>query len=429
MTAFNDNYRELTLDNGLRVVLQNTPTRTISGRLRVFHGGLHERVGEEGLAHFLEHTIMTGGGRKYSPAEVEQIKNSFGEINAGTNSSETAFPVGMLAGELGLYLDLISDIVFHPRLDPEKVNQERQRVLRETADRKSSPVFQDNQDFMNALYGANAPQNYFVLGKEDVVARATPDDLRAFHQRGYSPNNMDLILVGGLPDNTEELVAHYFGDKSRGSGKKYEFPRVPDFQEKVIFHRSAPGFLNEENPEASSAPFRIGLIAPSETADDKYAVYQLANVLGGSGKSRLFQRLSQEMGLAYGVGSSYSSCDNSGMIDIGGRIQAIKADEAFVAIFEEMDRLKSELVDPTELEKIKRTVNYGLAKRFESNDGRVGALEAILERGITAESHLRGMNAVTPELVQEAANKYFPTNIEDGKYVLLFVDPLKKCEH
>ena len=67
MKRDDQNYREFTLDNGLFVALQNTPTQTVSGRLRVFQGALHEQPGEEGLAHFLEHTIVNAGSRKYSP--------------------------------------------------------------------------------------------------------------------------------------------------------------------------------------------------------------------------------------------------------------------------------------------------------------------------------------------------------------------------
>src|SRR3989344_7859507 len=287
MTTLNGNYRELTLDNGLVVALQNTPTQTISGRLRVHHGGLHEREGEEGLAHFLEHTIMKGGGRKFAPDTAERIMGTFGNIKAATNSHETSFSIGMLADDLELYLDFISDVVFHPRFDLGRVNQERQRVLRETADAKSNPAFQDNKDFMDALYGVDSSHTYFVLGKEDVVSRATPDNLRTFHERGYTPNNMDLILVGALPENVYELVAKYFADKSKGNEAKYDFPRNPDLEGRTLLHRRAQELYNSQKPESSSAHFSIGFVAPTDDAEDSYAVGRLVQILGGDANSRL----------------------------------------------------------------------------------------------------------------------------------------------
>ena len=426
MSTLNGNYRELTLDNGLVVALQSTPTQTISGRLRVHHGGLHEREGEEGLAHFLEHTVMKGGGRKFAPDAAERIMGTFGNINASTSSYETRFPVGMLADDLELYLDFISDVVFHPRFELERVNQERQRVLRETADAKSNPAFQDNKDFMDALYGVDSSHTYFVLGKEDVVSRAMPDNLRTFHERGYNPNNTDLILVGALPENVDELVAKYFADKSKGNGAKYDFPRNPDLEGRTLLHRRAQELYNSQKPESSSAHFSIGFVAPTDDAEDSYAVGRLVQILGGDANSRLFKRVSQEMGLAYGIGSNYICQNNAGTINVGGSVQATRADEAIDATFNEMSHLKDELVDGDELARINRNAIYGLAKHFETNEGHVGAIEVKWDSGLTPELHLQKMDAVTPEMVREVANKYFPTSRADGKYVLLLRDPLKE---
>ena len=425
MTTLNGNYRKLRLGNGLLVALQNTPTQTISGRLRVHHGSLHEKEGEEGLAHFLEHTIMMGGGKKFTPDAAERIIGTFGTINATTSSYETCFPVGMLADDLELYLDFISDIVFHPRFDLGRVDQERQRVLRETADARGDPAFQDNRDFMDALYGPNSPHTDFVLGKEKVVAEATVDNLRTFHERGYNPNNMDLIFVGALPENVDELIRKYFSEKLTGGGSKYHFPKNPELEKKTILYRNAPELLNRHNFEDSSAHFNMGFVAPTDGSEDSYAVGRLIQILGGDINSRLFKKVSQEMGLAYGIGSNYYPQNNAGTIIICGSVKATSIDKVIDATFNEMDYLKNELVDRTDLARIKRNAIYGLAKNFETNEGHVGVIEGKWDRGLTPEIYLQKMGAVTPEMVRDVANKYFPSNKEDGKYVLLLRNPIK----
>src|SRR3989338_11364605 len=134
MATFNGNYREFRLDNGLLVAFQETPTQTIAGRLRVWHGALNERPDEKGTAHFLEHTLMTGGSRKYAPEEADVISGKFVEFNALTELDKTLFPVDMLAEDAPLFLEYISDAVFDPRFETTRVEEERQRVLRETAD-------------------------------------------------------------------------------------------------------------------------------------------------------------------------------------------------------------------------------------------------------------------------------------------------------
>ena len=107
MATINGNYREFRLDNGLFVALQETPTQTVSGRLRVWHGALNEHPGEEGLAHFLEHTLMTGGSQKYDPEKADQIRGTFGSFNAYTGLERTFFPVDMLAEDSQLFLEYV----------------------------------------------------------------------------------------------------------------------------------------------------------------------------------------------------------------------------------------------------------------------------------------------------------------------------------
>jgi zinc protease len=145
MATINGNYREFRLDNGLFVALQETPTQTVSGRLRVWHGALNEKKGEEGIAHFLEHTLMTGGSQKYDPERADEIRGTFGSFNAFTGLERTFFPVDMLAEDSQLFLEYVSDAAFNPRFVTSRVEEERQRVLRETADAKSNPGFKDSK--------------------------------------------------------------------------------------------------------------------------------------------------------------------------------------------------------------------------------------------------------------------------------------------
>src|SRR3989344_2469051 len=426
MTTIDGNYREFKLDNGLFVALQETPTQTVSGRLRVWHGALNEEKGEEGVAHFLEHTIMNGGSQKYDPERADEIRGMFGSFNAFTGLERTFFPVGMLAENSQLFLEYVSDATLNPRFEASRVEEERQRVLRETADTKSNPGFKDNKAYVEAFFGKNSPHIYFILGSEAVVGSASIDTLRGFHERGYHPNNMDLILVGALPKNIEDLVQVNFGQFPPGNGKKVEFPRNPKLDEITILHTYAPELYNHENPEQSSAQLSISLVAPTETDEDSYAVSMLVDILGGDANSRLFQSVSQRKGLAYGIWTQYDKSNNRGGIYIGGSVQSVRVSEAIDAIFEEMAKLRTDLVSQESLERLKRNSRYNIAKTFETNAGHVNAIELRMDKGLTPEYHLERMEAVTPEKIRDAAVKYLPQNRTDGKYVLNLRDPLKK---
>jgi len=424
MTIINGKYREYKLDNGLVVALQNTPTQTIAGRLRVNFGSSHEREGEEGMAHFLEHCLVTGGSKKYDPLTADNIRGSFGYSNASTNIESTFFMGQMLTEDLGTWLDYVSDHTLKPRFDQERIDGERERVLREISDAKSNPIYLANQEFSAVFYRGH-PKGKFTLGKEEVVKGADSRKIRGFHSRGFHPNNMDLIIVGGLPENIEELVNKYFGAMPRGENTRKNFPEIKPLPGKKVIHRYAPERYNADNPEESSAQLVLTSICPAEPHPDEYALRTMSQILGGDTNSFLFQNMGLKKGLAYNVRTSYNGDYNCGELNINANVSANRINEAVDTLFGEIERIKTQRVPDKTVDRIKRSAKYNIAKAFESNEGHISAIEMKLDEGFTPESHIENYNNVTPERVLEVANKYLPDQ-KKGDYVLYVGDPLKK---
>ncbi len=170
----------------------------------------------------------------------------------------------------------------------------------------------------------------------------------------------------------------------------------------------------------------ILLFAPTQTDEESYAVDMLVDIFGRDSNSRLFTNVSQRKGLAYGVSSKYGRRDNQGVICISGRVHSTRADEAIDTIFEEMIKLRIDLVPQDSLERLKRISRYNVAKAFETNAGHARVIGLKIDKGITPEYILEKMEEVTPEKIRDAAVRYFPQNRADGKYVLMLRDPLKK---
>jgi predicted Zn-dependent peptidase len=369
---------------------------------------------------------MTGGSSKYSPDEMDRIRGTFGEYNANTSTVETNFPVDMIAEDLGLYLDFVSDVAFSPLLESGRFEEERKRVLRETADAKGKPDFKDNNSYNEAFFGKDSPHYYFVLGDEKVVGSVSPSEMRQFHSRGYGASNMDLILAGDLPDDIEDQIKKNFENRERGDNTRFKFPKNPPLEDKVFIHSSAPDLINHDLPKESNAQFNISLPTSTRSDPDSYAVEMLVNILGGDGNSRLFQRVSQRLGFTYGIGSQYHHDNNVGIISTYSSIGAERSDEAIDIVFEEMRKLRENPVSDEELSRHRRISRYNIAKTFESNSGHVHAIRLKHDKGVTPESYLKKFDAVTTRDVQEAAIKYLPSSREDGKYVMMLRDPLKK---
>ncbi len=422
LIVMDTNYHEFQLDNGLFVALQKTHTRTVSGRLRVFHGALHEMPGEEGIAHFLEHALMGGGSQKFDPLSAERLRRSFGSFNAYTFLEKTIFPVDTLAEDVPLFLDYVSDLVFNPGFDAKVIEQERQRVLRELADKKSNRNFEDNKRLEEAFYGKNSPHARLVLGEEAVVSSASIEKLGAFHQRGYHPNNMDLILVGNLPENIDKLIEQNFAGACHGDGRRIEFPRNQRLTDRTLLRIPAPDLLHTQNPEQSSAELYISLFAPPETDEDGPVVGLLIDYFSGM----LHAAVSSAHGLAYSIHASYDGTNNKGAIGIQGRVQATKANEAIYAIFNVMHDFRTDLVPDHILNELKKRARYNLAKTFEMNGGIVRVIEERIDHNLTPEIYLSKINAITPEMMREVARNYFPECPIEGKYTLLLRDPLMR---
>lgn len=264
MALINGSYQEYKLDNRMVVALQNTPTQTISTKLRINFGPVHEKEGEEGMVHFLEHCLVTGGSVKYDPLVADEIRGFFGYSNASTNIGRVQFIGQILYEDFEKWLDYTSDHVFRPRFDKERVEGERKRVLREIADAKSEPIYNVNMELSNLFYQGH-PKGIFTLGKEGVVQNADVNKLKEVYSRGFYPNNAELILVGRIPDNIRELIEKYFGPIQKGADTRIKFPKGIPLQGKRIIHRFAPEKYNSENPTESSAQLLFAFKGPAGT--------------------------------------------------------------------------------------------------------------------------------------------------------------------
>lgn len=419
----NENYREFQLPNGLVVALQQTPTQTIAAKLRVNWGSFNEEEGEEGYAHFLEHGIWNAGSTKYSPEQSGKIAEIFTRNNASTSPDKTVYYATTLPEFLEKWLDWTADSIFNPSLDKEKIEQERERILREIADRKSRPAHLQTKELEEILFRGH-PRAQFVGGKEETIQNATPENLHKFHQRGYIPNNMQIILVGNIPQETEELVKKYFEKYPGGKKTTKKFPPLQQLPEKRIFYHSAQDLINTNNPSQSSAHIMIACVVPPVEHPDHYSIRMLSTVLGHGEQSRLHQSISAKRGLAYHVDSDYNYRLNAGTIKITGAVTATRVEEAIDGIFEEIKKMQTEKTASSDINRIKLQIRYTLAALSETNSGHLDAIEAKLEYGITPEIFNEGFNAVTPEMVMEAANKYLPKDRETGLYVLGVRSPL-----
>lgn len=405
------------LDNGLKVHLQETPTETFAGKLNINFGSGREKEGEEGLVHFLEHSICMGGTKKFDPVMVNSIINSFGYFNAVTSINKVIFDTISLDEDIELFLDFVSESAFYPKFNSLKVEEERKRIFREIATERSGLSFKDSKKYKEALYG-NTAHAKITLGDEKIVKNATIGDLANLHKKGFFSNNADLIIVGNLPANIDFLIKKYFDDVKTGKIEPFEFPNVEGPNRPILIHSPAPYLINKEQPLESNSGIQIGIAANPYALWEKYAGYMMSRILN----QRLFDAVSTATGNAYQFGCSYDFNENKNVIVITGNIGTGNQFKAIDIVFNEFNKLKKDYVRDSEIEREKRKYNFNIKSTYESNQGWRNAIEFEMEHKCTIKEHADKMLSVTPKEIIDTANNSLPTKSE-GKYVLLLQDP------
>ena len=428
------NYEEFSLDNGLRVFLKDTGAPTVFGRLRVKHATLNERAGEEGLAHFLEHMVLNGGTEKFSPEDQNNLYKSFGFSNGFTSKTSTMYPVGMFSEDIGRWLDYITQTVFHPRFDDLALTQQGEVVCREMERKFGSPGFQDFRE-MRELLTRSQEHMKEILGTRENVLGFDKEDLVGFHSRGYHPDNMDLILVGGFPRNIREVIENSFGEYEVGEASPQKLPNLKALQKQSRLYRPAVDLVNSKDPEKSNSHALVSFVCPDESHEDWAALALASEILGGGGSSsRLGRKIRTEKGLAYSIGSAYW-WEHDGVFRVFGKVYAPRQEEALEDVFVELGNMRDKAVSEDELERAQRNLRYRLstspvASRWTGFNVdpahilEVSRIERAVDDGFYVSERLQNLEAVTGSDILRVARQYFPENRDDGKYVLLVRDPL-----
>ena len=184
--------------------------------------------------------------------------------------------------------------------------------------------------------------------------------------------------------------------------------------------------INLERPEESNAYLELVFQVPAIKDAEAPAIEIINNISGSDSYSRIFNRISQKMGLAYSIGSSYNGFKNNGVMSVIGTVKATEVYSALEAIFEEFRKLQIEPVSDSELMRTKDDIEYNLLKSMETNPGNVNRYVRERDENLDLDQYAEAIIRVTPKDILDVANKYLPIDREKGKYALLIRDPLKE---
>ena len=293
-------YRETTLENGLRIVAEVDPTaHSAAMGFFVKTGARDEDTRLMGVSHFLEHMMFKGTERR-NAADVDRDFDDIGaRHNAWTSSELTAFHAHCLPQHLPAAAEVLSDIL-RPSLRVDDFEDEKPVILEEIAMYADQPFWQLYERTLEAYYGSH-PLSHRVLGTNESVSAMQRDEMMAYFQQRYSADNTIVALAGHLDfDALAEQITDHCGAWARTDTAR----RYPEF---------APVNSRFTDTDETLSRHYACMVAPAPGAQDdrRYAAMILAQILGHHEGSRLYWALI-EPGLADEAVCQYDSRDGCG---------------------------------------------------------------------------------------------------------------------
>ncbi|MBS1767003.1 MAG: insulinase family protein [Acidobacteria bacterium] len=376
---------------GPEILIETLPhARSVSLGFWVRRGSRHEAAHEEGLAHFLEHTVFKGTANYPTPDAVAEATDRLGgHVDAFTGKEVACFYGRVLADQLPDLAHLLGDLVTTPRFDREELIRERGVILEEIAMSEDQP-----DDWVSELFyldfWKDSALAHPILGRRDQVAGYGADSARAFFESTYRAGNLVISAAGAVtPETLLPLLSPILAKLPKVGGA-----------EMAMETRTRPFLLNAPKKGLQQTNLVLGFPAPSHTHRDRTAVSLLSHVLGGGMASRLFLELRERRGLCYQVGSFHTPYADTGALQISAGCAPAQARELVSRAMAECLKLRSILVPEEELERAKRQAKVSLVFGQESASSRMFSLahQAIHWGGpVTMDAQLAEIEAVTAE--------------------------------
>jgi predicted Zn-dependent peptidase len=394
-----------TAPNGVTVLSERVASvRSAAAGLWVRTASAHEPRPKMGVSHLLEHMVFKGTERRSAQEIALALEARGGSLDAYTSRDATAYHARVLDADLPRALDVITDLVRRPLLRDADLELERKVILEEISTVDDTPddlVF----DLLYQMLWPEHPYGYQILGTRDTVSALSTDDLKALHQRAYFPGNSVIAAAGNLEhDRLLELVAEQgWFDRGEGRGEKHAPVAAP-----------VPAAVRGVQRHFEKDTAQTHVVFASDTipyADQrKYALLVLSNIFGGGMSSRLFQRIREELGLAYAVYSFTSFYRAMGVAGVYVGTQPGRAAEATAAIREEFARLAREGLSGAALAEAKQQTQGQLMLSLESPTARMYRLASTAVYGEpyrSLDEMLGIVAALTADDMAAAAAEFF----------------------
>ncbi len=398
-------YKRFVLANGLRVLVHedhSTPMAVVNVMYDV--GSRDEDPEKTGFAHLFEHLMF--GGSINIPDYDEPLQRAGGENNAYTTNDLTNYYCQLPAENIETAFWLESDRMLSLAFSKKSLEVQRKVVCEEFKEHYINKPYGDIWHKMRALAYKVHPYKWMTIGKElSHVENVQIEDVKKFFSKHYCPINAIMVVAGKVKAEEVKLLAEkWFGDIP--SGEKYDrhLPQEPK-QEK-------PGLLEIKADVPLDAFIKTWHMGGR--LDKEYYIADLiGEILGGGASSRMYQSLVKEKQLFSNLDCYHYGTVENGLLTVEGKlVKGVTMADAEKAVNEEIEKIKTESVGETELQKVKNKTESVIAFEDMSVMNRANSLAfyELLGDATLMNTELERYNAVTSADILNYSKELFDEN-------------------
>jgi len=359
-------YEKTCLPNGLTIVSEHLPNvRSVSVGVWVKSGTRRETRHNNGVAHFLEHMMFKGTGRKTPRQIVRSIETLGGNLNAFTTKEQTCYTVDVLDEHLSRALDVLGDILNRKSFEEPEVDKERKVILDEILMVEDTPEEMILDLFSEQMFpdhGLGLP----ILGTPRSLANLNRSELLNFYQQHYKHDNVLVVAAGNVHhDKLVKMCGRYF-KMAPGSSEPEKFSKATIKSGEFVFEKP----INQ-------AHICLGVPSFEYNHPRRFEALLLNTILGGGMGSRLFQNIREKHGIAYGIYSFLDFYYDYGSFGVYLGTDKSNLKRSMKLLEREFDKLRRRPVPMKELEEAKSQLRGSLVLALESSSGRMHRLATI----------------------------------------------------
>jgi len=405
-------HRRTVLPGGLRIVSQAMPSaRSASVALLVPVGSRHEDEAHAGLSHLLEHLVFKGTRSWPEAGSLSQaVEGVGGAVNASTDRELTVFSAKVPAERLDEALAAVNELALRPLLRRRDLTSEKPVIVDEIRMYVDSPSDHVFTLFDELLFGSH-PLGREIAGTIGSVRRATHDAVIDHWRAAYRPSGLVLAVAGRIDhDHVAAVASRWAADGPEVDGRR---PRRAPVA--AAAPEPAPaGSLRVSHRRLSQGNLCLGMPGVARDDPDRWTLDLLGAILGDGMGSRLFLELRERRSLVYDISTFSAMYADAGTFGIHAGFNPEDAGRVVGAVLDELDRIATEPVTASELDRARAYTRGRLELRMEDSGavaGWLGMGESLLPRILTVDEVIERLEAVTIDDLRRVAARFLAPDL------------------